>query len=42
MKNTFVKVLSFVMALTMIVGAFSMTVSAADCAHENSEVVNTV
>lgn len=42
MKNTFVKVLSFVMALTMIVGAFSMTVSAADCTHENSEVVTKV
>ena len=44
MKNTFVKVLSFLMALTMIVGMFSaITVSAADeCAHTNSTVVRTV
>ena len=36
MKNTFVKVLSFMMALTMIVGAFgAITVSAAGCAHED-------
>lgn len=36
MKNTFVKVLSMMMALMMIVGAFSMiTVSAATCTHEN-------
>ncbi|MBQ8409506.1 MAG: hypothetical protein IJY39_11665 [Clostridia bacterium] len=36
MKNTFVKVLSFMMALTMIVGAFgAITVSAAECAHED-------
>ena len=44
MKNTFVKVLSFLMALTMIVGMFSaITVSAADeCAHTKGEVVETV
>lgn len=36
MKNTFVKVLSMMMALMMVVGMFSMiTVSAADCTHEN-------
>lgn len=43
MKNTFVKVLSFMMALTMIVGAFSaITVSAAECAHEGGKYVKTV
>lgn len=44
MKNTFVKVLSFLMALTMIVGMFSaITVSAADeCTHTKGEVVKTV
>ena len=43
MKNTFVKVLSMMMALMMVVGAFSMiTVSAADCAHANSSVVAVV
>lgn len=43
MKNTFVKVLSMMMALMMVVGAFSMiTVSAAECAHANSSVVAVV
>ncbi len=44
MKNTFVKVLSFLMALTVIVGMFSaITVSAADeCTHTKGEVVKTV
>ncbi|MBR2335249.1 MAG: hypothetical protein IKA62_03370 [Clostridia bacterium] len=44
MKNTFVKVLSFLMALTMIVGMFSaITVSAADeCTHTKGEIVKTV
>ncbi len=42
MKNSLIKVLSFVMALTMIVGCFSaIPFSAADddCDHKNSEVV---
>lgn len=37
MKNTFVKVLSFVMALMMVVGTFgTLAVFAADCTHENA------
>ena len=36
MKNTFVKVLSMMMALMMVVGMFSIvTVSAAECAHDD-------
>ena len=39
MKNTFVKVLSVVMALMMLVGTFSMIpVAAATCAHTNAHV----
>ena len=37
MKNTFVKVLSFVMALMMVVGTFStLAVFATDCEHANA------
>ena len=37
MKNTFVKVLSMMMALMMVVGMFSIvTVSAAECTHANA------
>lgn len=40
MKNTFVKVLSFLMALTMIVGTLgTVVVFAADCTHEGAEVI---
>ncbi len=40
MKNTFVKVLSLLMALMMAVGAFSMvTVTAAGCDHTKGELV---
>ena len=35
MKNTFVKVLSMMMALMMIVGVFGMITVSAACAHEN-------
>ena len=44
MKNTLIKVLSFMMALTMIVGCFSaITISAADeCAHANATKGETV
>ena len=36
MKNTLIKVLSFVMALTMIVGCFTAVATAADCTHANA------
>ena len=36
MKNTLIKVLSFMMALTMIVGCFTAVATAADCTHENA------
>jgi len=42
MKNTFVKVLSLMIALMMVVGMFSTISFAADCAHDNSTAVGVV
>lgn len=41
MKNSFIKVLSFVMALTMIVGMFTVVSTAAEHVHTKGEVVYT-
>jgi hypothetical protein len=42
MKNTLIKVLSFVMALTMIVGMFTVVSTAAEHVHTKGDVIKTV